>query len=251
MRTQHTLLIIMMLSLFMFVACGGQSQPPVPPPETADRGERVETSASAPEPAPVAAADQAFTIVMLGDSLTAGFGLSADEALPEQIGVLLEARGLDVAVINAGVSGDTSAGGLARYDWSVASANPDLLILALGANDFLNRIRPASTKANLQAIISRAQGEGIAVVLAGVSTGDTAVANPDSAEYVAIYPDLAAEFGVPLFEDMLGSVRGKPSLIQLDGLHPTREGVKIMAGRMVAFLEPYLPEENPEETKDQ
>ncbi len=184
------------------------------------------------------------TIVFLGDSLTAGFGLSTTDALPEQLEALFHAEGReDLVFINAGVSGDTTGGGLARYDWSVASADPDLLIVALGANDFFGGVDPANVKANLAAIIERAQADDLPIILASVEAGEIAEIDEFVAAYTGIYPELAEAYNVPLYTDVLSGVRGNANLVQQDGLHPTKEGVAVMAERMSEFLWAHLPED--------
>ncbi len=235
MRKIYFLLIIMMA----LAACSGQETAPAA--NVSDVPAAAPVSAQAETPAP--ARSERFTIVMLGDSLTAGFGLAADEALPEQVARILRGKNFEVDVINAGVSGDTTAGGLARYDWSVTSVMPDLLIVALGANDFLNNIPAKQARENLRTIITRAQADDIALILASVDAGGNDDDDPRITEYAAIYPELAAQYNVPLFEDILRGVRGEFSLIQLDGLHPTRDGVKVIAQRLAKFVEAYLPEE--------
>jgi len=241
MRATHFLLIIMM----MLGACGGQADEPAKTVQAATESTPAIRPSSAPDAPSVA--EDIFTIVMLGDSLTAGFGLATEEALPEQLALLLERNGFDVKVVNAGVSGDTTAGGLARYDWSVASAEPDLLIVALGANDFLGGTPAATARANLGAILQRAKADGLEVVLAGVSAEDISENDERIRAYKVIYEELAAEYETPLFGDILGGVRGNPNLVQLDGLHPTRDGVKVMAARMGKFIGVFLPEQK--ETK--
>lgn len=234
MRTIHTLLIIMML----LAGCGPQeSAPTQSTPAVA-----TEPAASQPVSAPEPVQDDRYTIVMLGDSLTAGFDLPARDALPEQLSSLLKRNGFDVNIINAGVSGDTTAGGLARYDWSVKSANPDMVIVALGANDFFNRVPAATARKNLAGIVERAQADDIQVILASVEAGDNPDEDPRIEEYSVIYSELSAEYDVPLLVDILRGVSGDLSLVQLDGLHPTRDGVKIMATRMGKFIGAYLPE---------
>lgn len=237
MRAIHILFTL----IITLAACGGAADGPRA--DAGKTGDKAPVSASVVEPETAAVSQQRYTIVMLGDSLTAGFGLAAKDALPEQIGVVLAGKGYDFEIVNAGVSGDTSAGGLARYDWSVASAKPDMLILALGANDFLNGIPAAKARANLSAIITRAQDAGMTVLLAGVSAGGIAQNDPSIGEYAAIYPDLAVEFNVPLYDDILRGVRNDFAMMQLDGLHPTRAGVQRIAGAMSKFIEPYLPEQ--------
>lgn len=205
--------------------------------------EAAEPAAPA-EPIVTTQAEQtAFTIVVLGDSLTAGYGLDREDALPEQMADILEKSGKPVNMVNAGVSGDTTAGGLARYDFSVKSAKPDLLVVALGANDFLNGMSAEAAKANLGEIIGKAQSDGVQVILASVETGDVSKLDSRIEAYANIYPELAAAYDVPLFKGLLTGVRGRTDLIQLDGLHPTKAGVAIMAERMAAFVGDYVPDE--------
>ncbi len=220
-------------SLFL-AGCSGGGEP-APVAAVAD----VAAPVAQPVAAPVAVTPtvhEGRVLVMLGDSLTAGFGLSPDLALPEQIGERLSRAGLDITVINAGVSGDTSANGLARYDWSVASADPDILVIALGANDYLLGLSADTTRANIAAVIERAQGDAIAVILAGLEPRSDAPEGSRDAAYAAIYPDLSATYGVPLYPAMLQGVRDQPGLLQRDGLHPTGDGVARMADQLSDFL---------------
>lgn len=179
------------------------------------------------------------TVVMLGDSLTAGYELAEDEALPAAVERLLAARGVKATFVNAGVSGDTTADGLSRYDWSVAGANGDLLVVALGANDFLIGIPPERTKRNLAAILDRAKATGLPAVLIGVVVPDMEH-DPRDAAFAAIYPALAKEYGVPLQPDLMAPVAGKPALLMDDGLHPTAKGVEAMAEDVADFLAPVI-----------
>lgn len=180
-------------------------------------------------------------IVMLGDSLTAGFQLPAGNALPAALQRDFDARNVAATFVNAGVSGDTTADGLARYDWSVAGSKADLLVIALGANDFLNSLPPETPKANLAAILERAQADKLPAILVGVTIPKGAsTADPREAAYAAIYPDLAQQFSVPYYPDMLGAIAGKPVLIQQDGVHPTADGVEAMAAAITEFLAPLV-----------
>ena len=172
---------------------------------------------------PAVAAGRPVRIVMLGDSISAGFGLPAGEALPAKLEQALKAKGLDVTVENAGVSGDTPAGGLARLDWSVAEGT-DAVILELGANDALRGTDPKQTRAALDAIIRKLKERKIAVLL----TGMLAPRNygPDYvAAFDAIYPELAAAHGVLLYPFILAGVAGETALNQADGIHPNVAGV--------------------------
>lgn len=194
--------------------------------------------AAAPAPAPVPPAEAAPLVVFLGDSITAGLGLPADQAWPAVVGAELARRGLPVRVVNAGLSGDTSAGGLRRLDW-LLEQKPDALVVALGANDMLRGQPPAETRANLAAIVAAAQAAGVRVLLVGMR------ANPSlGAEYVAafdgLYPSLAAESAVPLVPFLLEGVAGVPTLNQPDGIHPTAEGQAQVAAVALVQLEPLI-----------
>lgn len=179
------------------------------------------------------------TIVMLGDSLTAGYDLSDDEALPAVVERLLAEKGVQAHFVNAGVSGDTTADGLNRYDWSVQGTNADLLVVALGANDFLMGLSPERPKKNLAAILDRAKADGIPAALIGVAiTGQDA--DPRDAAYAAIYPDLAKEYGIPYQPNFMAPIAGKSGLLMDDGLHPTARGVEAMAEGVAEFLAPVI-----------
>jgi acyl-CoA thioesterase-1 len=176
---------------------------------------------------------------MLGDSLTAGYQLPAGSALPAALQREFEGLGVPARFVNAGVSGDTTADGLNRYDWSVEGSNADLLVVALGANDFLDDLPPETPKRNLAAILAKAKEDNLPTVLLGVAIpGETQ--DEREAAYAAIYPELSAEFGVPYFPNMLNAVAGKPGLLQQDGIHPTAEGVEAMAGDIAGFLAPLV-----------
>lgn len=224
-------LLLFAATLLLASGCSGASEPASEPPPHPEAAERVEVAEAAP-----------FTIVMLGDSLTAGFELAPEEALPEQLEERLQSALPGIDVINAGVSGDTSAGGLARYDWSVTSAAPDLLVIALGANDYLNGIDPARTKANLAEIIERAQEDGIGILLVSVSTRSNAVDDPRGEAFARLYPELAEAYGVELYEGLLKDIRDRPEMLMSDGLHPTEEGVEIIAGPLADRIAALLPD---------
>jgi len=172
------------------------------------------------------AADRAVRIVVLGDSLSAGYGLAAQDALPAKLEKALKAKGLAVAIENAGVSGDTAAGGLARLDWSVPDGT-DAVILELGANDALRGSDPKVTRASLDAIIRKLKERRIAVLLAGMlaprNYGEDYVKAFDP-----IYPELAAAHGLILYPFIVEGVAGDRALNQADGIHPTAAGVDII-----------------------
>ncbi len=168
------------------------------------------------------------TIVALGDSLTAGQGLPLSQAFPSVLQDKLNADGLDVEVENAGVSGDTTAGGLRRLDWALG-ANVRILIVALGANDALRGISPADTKKNLAAIIEAAQAKHIAVLLAGMEAPPNLGTDYKTA-FHQIYPALADQYHDVVFVPfLLEGVAGKPELNQADGIHPNEKGAEIIA----------------------
>jgi len=184
------------------------------------------------------AADHPVNIVAFGDSLTAGYGLAANEAFPAQLQRALTAKGLAVNVVNAGVSGDTAVGGLARLDWSIPDGT-DAVILELGANDALRGFDPAITRKALDAMLRRFQERKIAVLLCGM------VAPPNmGAEYGrafnAIYPDLAAQAGAILYPFFLTGVAADPKLNQRDGLHPTAAGVAVIVDRILPQVEELI-----------
>jgi acyl-CoA thioesterase-1 len=183
--------------------------------------------------------NSAPVIVMLGDSLTAGFQLPAGAALPAALQREFEDRGVLGRFVNAGVSGDTTGDGLNRYEWSVEGSNADLLVVALGANDFLSELPAEVPKRNLAAILAKAKEDNLPTVLLGVAIPGEAKDEREAA-YAAIYPQLAAEFGVPYLPDMLAPVAGKPGLLQQDGVHPTAAGVEAMAGEIAGFLAPLV-----------
>jgi len=172
------------------------------------------------------AATGPVTILVLGDSLTAGYGLAEGDAFPAALERALVAQGYSVRVINAGISGDTSAGGEARLEWSLAD-DPDLVILALGANDALRGLSPDQTRTNLVAIITRLQERQIKVLLAGMMAPRNMGENYYNS-FDQIYPELAQEFDLSLYPFFLEGVAGKPELNLADGIHPNVAGVEVM-----------------------
>jgi acyl-CoA thioesterase-1 len=177
-------------------------------------------------------------MVVLGDSLSAGLGLSASSAFPARLQKSLEAKGIAVDMLNAGVSGDTTSGGRDRLDWSVPEGT-EAVILELGANDALRGIDPRVTRAALTDILTRLKARRIAVLLCGM------VAPPNygsdySARFNAIYPELAKSFGVPLYPFFLEGVASDARLNQADGLHPTAEGVDMIVKNILPTVEAFL-----------
>lgn len=185
-----------------------------------------------------AAAAAPVRIVALGDSLTAGYGLPADAAFPVRLERALRAEGRDVRVINAGVSGDTTAGGLARLDWALAE-KPDLAIVELGANDALRGIDPKLTEANLDQILTRMDKAGIGVLLAGMLAPPN-YGQPFASDFKALFPRLAKTHGTLFYPFYLDGVAGHPELNQPDGLHPTAAGIDIIVARILPSVRALL-----------
>jgi acyl-CoA thioesterase-1 len=192
----------------------------------------------ASRPAVAAGSAGPLRLVALGDSLTAGYGLPAEAALPAQLQRKLEAKGHKVVIVNAGVSGDTASGGLERLEWSIPG-DAEGAIVALGANDALRGIDPAITRQALDAILTRLKAKGIAVLLAGMLAPRN-LGEPFTKAFDAIYPDLARRHGVELYPFLLEGVAGNPRLNLMDGIHPTAEGVGLIAERMLPAAERLL-----------
>ncbi|MDP3897386.1 MAG: arylesterase [Mesorhizobium sp.] len=184
---------------------------------------------------PTAASADTFRIVGFGDSLMAGYQLGPDEAFPQRLEAALKARGHDVSVANAGVSGDTSSGGLSRLDWSVPDGT-DLVILELGANDMLRGLPPEITRKNLDAMIASLKARGIDVLLAGMLAAPNLGAEFAS-QFNSIFPDLAAKHGVALYPFFLDGVAADRAYLLEDGMHPNARGVQRMAERALPVIE--------------
>jgi acyl-CoA thioesterase I len=181
------------------------------------------------------ASDRAARIVALGDSLTAGYGLAADEAFPVRLQRALAAKGIAAEIANAGVSGDTASGGLARLDWSVPDGT-DAVILELGANDSLRGVDPKVTRGALEAMLRRLRERHIAVLLCGMLAPRNMGADY-AAAFDGIYPDLAREYGAILYPFFLEGVATEPKLNQRDGLHPTGAGVDMIVAKILPAVE--------------
>lgn len=165
-------------------------------------------------------------ILALGDSLTAGYGLGRDDSFPRQLENSLASSGYPVTVINGGVSGDTSAGGLARLEWSIAG-KPQIVIVELGANDALRGVDPAQTYDNLEQIIVRLKKAGCRIVFAGMRAPRN-LGLDYTVEFDQIYPDLAERHDLDLYPFFLEGVAAEPGLNQADGIHPNAEGVRVV-----------------------
>jgi acyl-CoA thioesterase-1 len=177
-------------------------------------------------------------LVVLGDSLSAGLGLPAQEAFPTRLQKALQAKGIAVDMTNAGVSGDTSSGGRDRLDWSVPDGT-DGVIVELGANDALRGIDPDLTRGALTDIVTRLKARGIAVMLCGMLAPPNYGADY-AARFNSIYPDLAKQFEVPLYPFFLDGVAADAKLNQADGIHPTAAGVDIIVGNIMPTVEAFV-----------
>ena len=177
-------------------------------------------------------------IVALGDSLTAGLGVAADEAYPARLEARLQQEGYAYRVVNAGVSGDTTAGGLRRVDW-VLRAKPEIVIVALGANDGLRSQSPQAMRDNLAAIVNRLQAAGARVLLAGMRLPPNYGAEYTK-EFQAVFPDVARSAHVAFMPFLLDGVAADPRLNQPDGIHPTPAGQQVIADRLWPYLRPLL-----------
>lgn len=185
-----------------------------------------------------AAEADSVRLLALGDSLTAGFGLPEKDSFPSQLEDALRASGLNVEVINGGVSGDTTAGGLARLDWALAD-RPDAVLVCLGANDALRGLSPQTTYSNLDRLLTRLEERGVPVLLAGMRAPynfGTEYGN----RFDAIYPKLAKKHGIPLYPFFLEGVITVPELNQMDGLHPNDRGVRVVVKGLLPQVKTWI-----------
>jgi acyl-CoA thioesterase-1 len=228
-RAARTVRFLLACLVVVLNACG--------PSSPAGREPAAPAPAAAPAPPPPAVPARP-RIVVLGDSLTAGLGIAQEEAYPALLQQRLEQEHLNFEVVNAGVSGDTSAGGLSRLDWAL-DGNVKVLVVALGGNDALRALAPEELRRNLAAIVERAQARGIKVLLCGMEAPpnfgrDYAVA------FHHVYPEVAKQYNVALVPFLLDKVAGIESLNQRDGIHPTAQGARIVADNVWAVLRPML-----------
>ena len=185
-------------------------------------------------PGSVAAEEKLVTILAFGDSLVAGYGLGSSDGFTAKLEAALKAKGIAARVINAGLSGDTSAGGLARLDWAL-EPEPDFAIIELGANDGLRGLDPAQTNANLDAILSKLKAKGVSALLAGMYAPPNM--GPDYGQaFNALYPALAEKHGVAFYPFFLDGVAANASLNQPDGIHPNAKGVNIIVARILPHV---------------
>lgn len=214
-------------------ACKGERPVPEPTP-----GETVAARAEQPVMGPER------HILAFGDSLFAGYGLEEGQSYPARLEAALRARGINARVVNAGVSGDTTAAGRQRLAFTLEAQDekPDLVILELGGNDLLRGLPPKETRANLEAMLAELRVRGIPVLLMGMRAPPNA--GPEfQAAFDAIYPELAREYGAALVPFFLEGVHDQPELIQRDRIHPTAQGIETMVGATVDEVEEALPDD--------
>ena len=189
---------------------------------------------------PLIMAQEGFTVLFLGDSLTEGLGLETDQAFPNLIDERLKTEGYNnISIINAGISGSTSASALERMQWYVRS-RPDLVILSLGANDGLRGLDVDNMKINLAETIEFAQSNDIKVALTGMLTPPN-MGEEYTTSFAQVFPDLATEYNLDFMPFLLQDVAGIPELNQADGIHPNIEGSRIVADHVYNFLLPLIP----------
>jgi acyl-CoA thioesterase-1 len=221
-------LVASVILVSTLIACGPPEPSSSPAGSAAPKADERRTAPIATRP----------RVVILGDSLTAGLGLPPDQAYPTLLQERLDKEGLKYEVVNAGVSGDTSAGGLARLDWAL-EGDVRVLIVALGGNDGLRGLPAEELKGNLSQIIERAQKRHIQVMLAGMEAppnfGQSYIVS-----FHQVYPDLARQYKVSLVPFLLLGVAGIDGLNQRDGIHPTAEGARIVADNIWPVLRPML-----------
>jgi acyl-CoA thioesterase-1 len=204
-------------------------------PETGSAGS---SERAQPSDSPAAQKNTLPKIVTFGDSLTAGFGVAPQDTYPAQLQRRLDAAGYRYLIVNAGVSGDTTAGGVRRVSW-ILNADPYMVILELGGNDGLRGLNIDQTRANLETIITRLKQAGVVTVLAGMKL-PLNYGTDYRTRFEAMYRDLAARHGLPLIPFFLEGVGGDHRLNQPDGIHPTGEGYRIVADTVFHALEPLL-----------
>lgn len=223
--------VLLAVSTLALAACDKAPAPPATPSESA---------ADAPPAIPVMGPER--PILAFGDSLLAGYGLADGESYPDRLEQALRARGVNARIANAGVSGDTTAAGLQRLDFTLKSqaVKPELVIISLGGNDMLRSLSPAQTRQNLEAILKRLQAEKIRVVLLGMLAAPN-LGKDYAANFNPIYPQLAQQYGAVLVPFFLQPVIDKPDLLQGDHVHPTAIGIDAIVAATVDDVADALP----------
>lgn len=231
--------LVFCLCVAAFYGCDRGSAPSSSPPPRDGFGQRLGTDVTAQpgrSKAPVSA--ERPRIVAFGDSLTAGLGVAQEESYPAQLQRKLEEAGYSYRVVNAGVSGETTAGGLRRVAW-VLNSKPSIVILELGGNDGLRGLGLQETKANLERIIQQLQSASVTVVLAGMQLPPN-YGKDYTAGFEALYLALARQYRLTMIPFFLDGVAGSSSLNQADGIHPTGEGYRRIVEKIFPVLEPLL-----------
>jgi len=180
-----------------------------------------------------------YTILAFGDSLTAGYGLPPAEGFTVQLEQELKRQGHNITIINGGVSGDTTSGGLSRLEWVLSSAKPDMVILELGANDALRGIPPHITRANIDKMLSILKQAGIKTLVAGMMAPPN-MGNDYTVEFNRIYPELTKTYDAILYPFFLEGVAGITLLNQSDAIHPNSKGVAIIVGKIIPYIQKTL-----------
>lgn len=241
----HTcILSVLVLFCLGILGCDPQDSPSPDIPESMNRssdslGSRASFPADQSSSEPLVRKNESLPkIVAFGDSLTAGFGVSSDESYPAQLENQLHEHGFYYEVVNAGVSGETSAGGVRRVEW-ILKSRPTVVILELGVNDGLRGLPLQQTYINLRGIIDRLQNEGVMVILAGMRIPPN-YGEAYTGEFFEIYERLAHELTLPLIPFLLEGVAAQPGLNQADGIHPTGEGYTVVAQNVFRTLMPLL-----------
>jgi acyl-CoA thioesterase-1 len=225
------------LSLLIPIALACGRQVPEDQPRATPASLRVPAAPARPAPPP---APDLPVVVFLGDSLTAGLGLDEDQAYPAILAEELREQGLAIRAVNAGVSGDTTAGGLSRLSWLLGQ-RPDVVVVALGANDGLRALPVEQAEKNLREIVRRSQAAGARVLLLGMKMPPNY--GPDyTSRFEAMYRDIAEDMKVPLLPFLLEGVGGNRDLNQGDGIHPTARGQEVLAKNVLPYLEDLLRE---------
>jgi len=222
--------LVVLSACVLVTACSREAAPASTAPAPA-------ATAAAPASEPPAATRP--RIVFLGDSLTAGLGVAPDQSFPALLGQRLAKEGLNYEVVNAGVSGDTSAGGLRRLDWSL-EGDVKVIVVALGANDGLRGLSTAELKKNLGAILDKATARGVTVILAGMEAPPN-FGGDYTSDFRAVYRDLAKQYSVRFIPFLLAGVAGDATLNQADGIHPNVRGAQIVADLVWPELQAVLP----------
>ncbi len=229
---------VALTGLLLLAGCGGEGNAP----ETASSTAAATNSAEAPPEIPVVGQER--RIVALGDSLFAGYGLKAGEGYPEKLEGALRAKGINARISNAGVSGDTTAGGLQRLAFTLdnQARKPDLVVISLGGNDMLRGLPAAETRANLDKILGELDKRKIPALLLGMLAAPN-LGKDYSSQFDAIYPDLAKQHHAALVPFFLQAVIDKPELRQADHIHPTRQGIEELVAATVVDVTKALPSE--------